>query len=98
MSSEVACQAIELRRCLELRYKGYTRVVEVHAVGVSTGGQAIMRVWQVRGGSESGETSGWKLMHLNEARELRLLEEPSRAPRQGYKRNDSAMTRIYCQI
>lgn len=57
-----------------------------------------MRVWQVRGGSVSGERSGWKLLRLDEARALAVLSEPSAAPRAGYRRGDAAMTRIVAQI
>jgi len=57
-----------------------------------------MRVWQVRGGSVSGERVGWKLMRLDDARSYGLLDEISRAPRDGYKRGDRAMARIIREI
>lgn len=43
------CEALKTGRCLLIQYDGYTRVVEVHAVGYSSENNAIMRVWQVRG-------------------------------------------------
>ena len=98
MRVETACQALQEKRRLEIRYDGYTRVVEVHACGITSDGNAVMRVWQVRGGSGSGERSGWKLLRLDETRGLELLSEASEAPRSGYIRNDKAMTRIRCQL
>ena len=83
-----ACEAVTKGLCLEVRYDGYVRVVEVHACGYTHEGHAIMRVWQVRGGSVSGERSGWKLLRLDEARTLSVLVEASQAPRQGYRRGD----------
>lgn len=83
---------------LELRYDGFTRVVEVHAVGVSTAGNPCMRVFQVRGGSISGEPVGWKLMTFDKAFSMHLTQEISQAPRQGYARNDRGMSRIFWQI
>jgi hypothetical protein len=98
MHVQVACEALQSKRRLEIRYDGYSRVVEAHAVGYSADGTPLMRVWQVRGGSASGERVGWKLLRLDEARGLALIDEPSEAPKHGYKRGDSAMTRITCQI
>lgn len=93
------CKALQAKKCLRLRYHGYQRIVEVHAVGSSTkDGGAIMRVWQVRGGSESGEYQGWKLLRLEEAIGGEIIDEPSHAPRQGYKRGDSAMSSVTCQL
>jgi hypothetical protein len=83
---------------LEVRYDGFTRVVEVHAVGVSTAGNPVMRVWQARGGSVSNEPGGWKLMRLDEALGVALLTERSLAPRTGYKFGDRAMQTVVCQL
>jgi hypothetical protein len=93
-----ARQALEESKCLELRYDGFVRVVEVHAVGYTKDDNAIMRVWQVRGGSVSGERMGWKLMRSDEAFSAVIIDEPSQAPRDGYKRGDKAMIRIGREI
>ncbi len=95
---ETACAALRAGKCLELRYDGFSRLVEVHAAGYTKDNNAIMRVWQVRGGSQSGERTGWKLMRADETFSAHLTEEASQAPRKGYKRGDAAMERIVCQI
>lgn len=98
MLSNTACEALKTGVCLELNYNGFNRVVEVHCVGVTTKGNPGMRVWQVRGGSESNEPTGWKMLLLDEAIGARLTMEKSQAPRQGYKRGDRGMTSITCEI
>jgi hypothetical protein len=94
---ELACQALRERKCLELRYDGWARTVEVHAAGYTKEDNAIMRVWQARGGSNSG-ANGWKLLRLDEVVSGHICPEHSNAPRQGYKRGDRAMARIVCQL
>lgn len=98
MWRSVACEALRGGHCLELRYDGYSRIVEVHAVGSTKDGNDIMRVWQLSGGSNSGERSGWKVMRLDEAFSAHVSSEKSDAPRRGYVRGDKAMQHIYCQI
>lgn len=98
MYAQTACDALSRSLCLELRYDGFTRVVEVHAVGVTNDGNDIMSVWQVRGGSESSERQGWKNMRLDETFSAHLIDEKSEAPRPGYKRGNKAIAFIKCQI
>lgn len=98
MRPDTACDALQKAVCLEIRYDGYFRIVEVHAVGISTAGHSVMRVWQVRGGSVHNEPVGWKLLRLDETAGLALTQEKSLAPRPGYKHGDRDMQRIICQI
>jgi len=90
--------ALQAGTCLELRYDGFSRVVEVHAVGVSTAGNPCMRVYQVRGGSVSGEPVGWKMMVMDKAFTMHLTEEVAHSPRQGYAKNDRGMSIIHAQL
>jgi len=98
LNIQPAVDALKSARRLEIRYGGYTRVVEVHACGYTPNGYAVIRVWQVRGGSVSGERAGWKLLRLDETRGLQILDEPSEAPRPQYRRGDRDMVRILGQV
>ena len=98
MQTRTACEALANGCLLEIRYDGYTRDVEVHACGYTKDDNAVMRVWQVRGGSVHNEPVGWKLLRLDEASALAILDEKSAAPRRGYRKGDKAMARIVCQI
>ena len=93
-----ACAAVTKARCLELSYHGHARVVEVHVAGYARDGEPLIRVWQVRGGSTSGEPTGWKMFRLDQVRSVALSREPSQAPRSGYQRNDPTIVRIVCQV
>jgi hypothetical protein len=98
MWTSYPCEALSTGKVLELRYDGFFRCVEVHAVGFTKDNNAIMRVWQTAGGSVSNEPVGWKLLRLDEAGGAAITAERSLAPRPGYKRNDRAMQRIICQL
>lgn len=98
MVIQLACDALRQGKVLELQYDGFSRRVEVHAVGYSKAGNPVMRVWQIGGGSASGESTGWKLMRLDEAIRANISSEPSQAPREGYRSGDAAMVSITCEL
>jgi hypothetical protein len=98
MIASVACDALRSGKRLELRYDGWSRVVEVHTVGTFTSGKPGMSVYQVRGGSNSNESIGWKNMLFDETFAAHMINEKSEAPRDGYKRNASTFNHITCQI
>lgn len=98
MNNNSPILALKSGLCLELRYDGFSRIVEVHAVGISTAGNPCMRVYQVSGGSVSNEPVGWKMMTLDKAFSMHLTEQDGLAPRQGYAANDRGMSVIHAQL
>jgi hypothetical protein len=84
---------------VEIVYNGLPRIVEVHAVGLSTTGKPSMRVYQVMGDSHSGEGEGWKLMSLGKVFTMpQILDIESSAPRPGYNRGDAGMSVIFNEV
>ena len=98
MIQDLPVAAVNTGVRLRLQYDGFSRTVEVHAVGISTAGNPCMRVWQTEGGSVSGEPVGWKMMTLDKAFTVHLTDERSAAPRPGYVPNDRGMTQIFAQL
>ena len=98
MFVQTACEALRSGHVLELRYDGYSRLVEVHAVGFTKDDNAIMRAWQVGGGSVSNEPTGWKLLRLDEATGAVVTHQKSLAPRPDYQAGDKVMQVITCQL
>ena len=86
------------KQLLSFSYDGYSRVVEPHTFGLDRKGHPALRAYQVRGGSESGEYSGWKLFHISEIHNLSILPEKFSAPRSGYKRGDLGFLNILAQL
>ena len=95
---DIAKQAIEKKLCLELSYDGFSRMVEVHAIGESSAGHVVMRAWQVEGGSVSNERMGWKMLRIDEVRSCILSGVSSDAPRPGFKRGDRQMRVIFAEV
>lgn len=95
--NQIVIQAIKERHILELRYHGWSRVVESHAYGRDKSGDEVLRCYQVTGGSVSGESSGWKLLKLSAITSLNMGDKGF-TPRLDYKRNDRDMTAIFVQI
>src|SRR5262245_58247383 len=63
--------AIANRRLVELRYKGYARVVEPHDYGVQNGAERLL-VFQRRGPARAGQDPiGWRLLETGADRSAR---------------------------
>lgn len=91
-------EAIKNRKALAFRYHGLNRVVEPHAYGRDKAGDEIIRSYQISGGSDSGESIGWKIFKVREALSIVLLNNDFFTIRIDYQKNDSIMTTIFEQI
>ena len=98
MSPDTAIEALTSGKRLQASYHGYSRTVEVHIVGKTGGGEDIMLVWQVSGGSLSGERTGWKALKLSEILSGEILIDASEAPRAGYSGASNAIARVTHRI
>lgn len=90
--------AIRNRRVMNIGYGGYPRSIEPHAYGVSNEGSELLRAYQIHGGSDSVEQQGWKLFDLSKAGSISATQQTFSSARQGYKRGDKAMSRIYAEL
>jgi len=93
MRNDTICQAIKNMRCLSFTYDGTPRLVEPHAHGTDADGDSCLRAYQLRGTGR-----GFRMFHTNKMRGLSVSQEGFAGPRPGYKRNDTAMSVIYCQL
>jgi hypothetical protein len=96
MNTTIA-EAIRDMKVLELRYHGYSRIVEPHAYGRDKDGDEILRCFQTSGGSESGERVGWKILKVCDVLSLHLNKETF-TPRPEYRRKDKAMVHVFSQL
>lgn len=95
---EIASEAIHSGKRLQLNYGGHTRKVEVHSVGISKNGIPSMLAFQTEGGSSSRGEQCFKFMHLEKATSLSIVDEPSEAPRAGYRGGVRGMVEVYAQV
>lgn len=97
-NTDIASDAIHLNKRIQLNYKGHVRKVEVHSVGLSKKGHPSIFVYQVDGGSNGQKQKGWKIMNLDEATSLTILDEDSEAPRSDYKGGVRGMAGVYAHV
>lgn len=82
--------AVQNMQTLRFRYHNEMRVVEPHCYGVDGKGHEAIRAFQLGG-------KGWRLFHVAEIQGLSSGGQGFQVRRE-YKRNDSAMDRIYAQV
>jgi hypothetical protein len=86
------CTAIHLRRRISFNYHGRLRVAEPQCYGISTAGKEALRVFLIRG------VRSEPLFTVTEMQDIKLLDETFERPGPNYKKDDSAMKSIFCQL
>ena len=91
--NQIFVQAIQQKRRLRFSYHGKTRLAEPQCYGVGHRSNELLRVHQIRTGSEREP-----LFNVAEMSDVVLLDEVFTKPGPNYKRDDSAMKIIFCQL
>lgn len=91
--NELIAAAILQRRRLRFTYHGVERLVEPQCYGVGGNGNELLRCHQLQGGSVRE-----CLFDVEKISGLQLLHETFRAPGPNYRKDDTAMRAIYCQL
>jgi len=78
---------------LRFSYHGRIRLVEPQCYGMGHKGTELVRVHQIQGGSQREP-----LFDVSKMTDIALLDEVFTKPGPNYKRNDSAMETIFCQL
>lgn len=86
-------QAITEKRRLRFLYHGTTRVVEPQCYGRGHRGTELLRAYQLEGGAQPE-----LLFDVSKISGLALLADRFDRPGPHYKRGDSAMAEIFCQL
>lgn len=89
--------AIHTKQLISFTYDGLPRLVEPHAVGLSTAGNQVMRCFQVEG-SHKKAGHDWDLVKLEKIVGLAATGKHFAGPRSGYKQGDSAMSTIHAEL
>lgn len=85
--------AINRQLRMSVTYHGTTRLIEPQCYGIAHSGNELVRVHQIRGGSQREP-----LFNVEKMTDITLLEEHFTRPGPNYKRNDSAMKVIFAQL
>ena len=90
---DVICEAIRNRRRLRFSYNGRKRLAEPQCYGIGNRGTELLRVRQVHGGAQPEP-----LFDVSKITDLAMLDEIFDKPGPNYRKNDSAMRTIFCQL
>lgn len=96
---DVVRTAIVDRRRLSFTYRGRPRIVNPVRIGVSAGGDWLLRAIQVGGESRTGRYGGSapKLFRVAQMEGVEVLDAEFQIPRQ-YRRGDTAFVRITSEL
>lgn len=91
--NQLIVKAIQNKQRLRFTYNDKIRIAEPQCYGIGTKGTELLRIHQIQGGTEPEP-----LFDVSKMKDLVLLEEHFTKPGPNYKKNDSAMKTIFCQL
>lgn len=90
---EILCDALKSKRRVKFFYHGKERTGEPQCCGISKTGKEVIRMHLVKGGSRPEQ-----LFEISEMKSLQVLNQHFDKPGPNYRKNDSHMREIFCQL
>ena len=87
------CDAIINRRRIVLVYNNTERLVEPQCYGISTKDKEVLRVYQIKAGSYQEP-----LFEISKIQSITILDEKFDSPGPNYRKGDTAMKTIFCEL
>jgi hypothetical protein len=97
MTYPVLCDAIRLRHVVRFLYRGGLREVEPYVYGRDGSGIELLRGFQLRGVSRSGEAAGWKMFQVEDITSVAVTFEAF-APRAAYDPADKVIVFVNSRV
>ena len=72
---KVICSAIQSKKMIQFNYEDSTRVAEPYCYGESKAGNEVLRAFQIKGHSKSGNPVGWKLFRSSKMENIMVTDE-----------------------
>lgn len=94
----ILMQAIANRRVLTFNYKGHLRVVEPHAYGRNTKGDAVLHAFQIEGSSASRPLPGWRTFAASAIEAPELGTGSFTQARDGYSPNELRLSPLWAEV
>src|SRR5258708_36042113 len=91
--NQIIVDSIRQKRRLRFTYNVTTRIAEPQCYGIGTRGTELLRVHQIEGGSQREP-----LFDVSKINDLIPLDEFFSTLDPNYKKNDSAIVTIFCQL
>jgi hypothetical protein len=94
----ILLQAIREKRVLRFTYRGHARVVEPHAYGRNTKGDAVLHAFQTEGGSASRPPPGWRTFSADAIESPELGERTFAQAHDGYSPNELRLDPLWAEV
>lgn len=91
--NQLIVAAIRERRRLSFAYHGSKRLAEPQCYGMGARGTELLHVHEIKGGEQREP-----LFDVSKMEDLVLLDDVFKKPGPNYRKNDSAMKTIFCQL
>lgn len=91
--AQILCDAIGNKQRVNFIYHEKERIGEPQCCGISTADHEAVRMYLKKGGSRPEQ-----LFNISQIKSLKVLNENFFTPGPNYRKNDSAMKVIFCQL